>query len=40
MITAEQIYEKVKSKEDLSDDKAQLEEIIQIGKRIEDAVSE
>jgi len=36
---AAQIYEKVKSKEKLSDDKKQLEEIKEIGSRIEEAVS-
>jgi len=37
---AEQIYEKVKSKEKLSDDLDQLNEIKEIGLRIEEAVSE
>ena len=37
---AEQIYKKVKSKEKLSDDLNQLNEIKEIGHRIEDAVSE
>ena len=37
---AEQIYEKVKSKEKLSNDLNQLNEIIDIGHRIEQAVSE
>jgi len=37
---AEQIYEKVKSKEKMSDDLNQLNEIKEIGNRIEEAVSE
>ena len=37
---AEQIYEKVKSKEKLSTDLNQLNEITEIGRRIEEAVSE
>ena len=37
---AAQIYEKVKSKEKLSDDLDQLNEIKEIGSRIEQAVSE
>ena len=37
---AEQIYEKVKSKEKMSDDLNQLNEIKEIGTRIEEAVSE
>ena len=37
---AAQIYEKVKSKEKLSDDLNQLNEIKEIGRRIEEAVSE
>ena len=37
---AEQIYEKVKSKEKLSDDLNQINEIKEIGQRIEEAVSE
>ena len=34
------IYEKIKSKEKLSDDKKTLNEIIQIGKKMEDSISE
>ncbi len=37
---AAQIYEKIKKKEKMSDDKKQLEEIINIGKRMENSISE
>ncbi len=36
---AAQIYEQVKKKEKLSNDKAQLDEIIQIGKKMENSIS-
>ncbi len=36
---AAQIYEKIKEKEKLSDDKNQLNKIIEIGKRMEDSIS-
>jgi len=37
---AAQIYEKIKKKEKLSDDKKTLNEIIKIGKKMEDSISE
>jgi len=37
---ASQIYEKIKKKEKLSDDKKTLNEIINIGKKMEDSISE
>ena len=37
---AAQIYEKIKSKEKLSKDKKKLNEIIEIGKKMEDSISE
>ena len=37
---AADIYKQVKKKEKMSDDKEQLEEIIQIGKRMEKSISE
>tara|TARA_B100000287_G_scaffold374070_1_gene373650 strand:+ start:234 stop:1061 length:828 start_codon:yes stop_codon:yes gene_type:complete len=37
---AAQIYEKIKSKEKLSDDKKKLNEIKEIGKKMEDSISE
>ncbi|MBD1139359.1 M48 family metallopeptidase [Pelagibacterales bacterium SAG-MED46] len=37
---AAQIYEKIKEKEKMSDDKKKLNEIKEIGKRIEDSISE
>ena len=36
---AAQIYEKIKEKEKLSDDQKQLNEIKEIGKRMEDSIS-
>ena len=37
---AAQIYEKIKEKEKLSDDKKTLNEIIEIGKKMENSISE